>query len=45
VASDKDAVIAYIKGQEEHHKQVSFKDELGEFLVKHGVTFDERYLV
>ena len=43
--SDKDAVIEYIKGQEEHHKQVSFKDELRELLIKHGVTFDEEYLV
>jgi len=43
--SDKDAVIEYIKGQEEHHQQVSFKDELREFLVKHGVTFGEKYLV
>jgi len=43
--NDKDAVIEYIKGQEEHHKKVSFKDELREFLVKHGVKFDEKYLV
>jgi len=43
--SDKDAVIEYIKNQEEHHKKVSFKNELREFLIKHGVTFDEKYLV
>ena len=43
--SDKDAVIEYIKNQEEHHKKVSFKDELRDFLVKHGVKFDEKYLV
>lgn len=43
--SDKDAVIEYIKAQEEHHKQISFKDELREFLVKHGVKFNEKYLV
>lgn len=42
---DKDDVIEYIKGQEEHHKKVSFKDELREFLFKHGVEFDEKYLV
>ena len=42
---DKDAVIEYIKGQEAHHKKVSFKDELREFLIKHGVKFDEKYLV
>lgn len=43
--SDKDAVTEYIKNQPEHHKHVSFKDELREFLVKHGVKFDEKYLV
>jgi REP element-mobilizing transposase RayT len=43
--SDKDAVIEYIKNQEEHHKKVSFKDELRQFLVRHGVPFDEKYLV
>jgi len=43
--SDKDAVIEYIKGQEAHHKKVSFKDELRAFLIKHGVKFDEKYLV
>ena len=42
---DKGAVIEYIKNQEEHHKMVSFQDELREFLIKHGVTFDEKYLV
>lgn len=42
---DKDAVIEYIKGQAEHHKNVSFQDELREFLIKHGVKFDEKYLV
>ena len=43
--SDKDAVIEYIKGQEEHHKKVSFEDELREFLIEHEVKFDEKYLV
>ena len=43
--SEQEAVIEYIKGQEEHHKKVSFKDELREFLIRHGVTFDEKYLV
>ena len=43
--SDRDAVIEYIKDQDEHHRKISFKDELREFLVKQGVTFDEEYLV
>jgi putative transposase len=41
---DKDAVIEYIKNQEEHHKRVSFREEFREMLVKFGVQFDERYL-
>jgi len=43
--SHKDEVIDYIKGQEIHHRQVSYTDELREFLIKHGVEFDEKYLV
>jgi REP element-mobilizing transposase RayT len=43
-AVDKDAVIEYIKGQQEHHKRISFRDELRQLLVKYGVQFDERYL-
>jgi hypothetical protein len=42
--SDKGAVIEYIKSQQEHHKKVSFRDELRALLVKYGVEFDERYL-
>ncbi|MGH7144569.1 MAG: IS200/IS605 family transposase [Planctomycetota bacterium] len=38
------AVIRYIKKQEEHHKQVSFRDELKAFLVRAGIEFDARYL-
>ncbi len=41
---EKDALIEYIKGQEEHHKQVSFKDELRKLLLDAGVSFDEKYL-
>jgi len=43
--SDKDAVIEYIKNQQEHHRKISFRDELRELLVRHGIKFDERYLV
>lgn len=37
-------VRRYIENQEEHHRTVSFQDELREFLKRHGVDFDERYL-
>lgn len=37
-------VVTYIDGQEEHHKQLSFQDELRELLRRHGIEFDETYL-
>jgi len=38
------AVISYIAGQEEHHKKVSFQDELLEFLKANKIDYDERYI-
>jgi putative transposase len=38
-------VRSYIRGQEEHHKKVSFKDELIALLKKNGIPYDERYLL
>ena len=35
------AVRKYIQHQEEHHKRVSFKDELISLLRKHRIEFDE----
>jgi putative transposase len=42
---EKDRLIEYIKNQEQHHKTVSFKEELIELLNEHGVQFDEKYLL
>ncbi len=39
-ASNVDSVIRYINAQEEHHREVSFEEELVSFLRKHGVAFD-----
>ena len=41
---DLDAVIAYIDGQEEHHRTKTFQEEYRNFLVKYGIEFDERYM-
>ena len=41
---DKNFLIEYIKNQEEHHKTMSFKDELRELLIKSGIKFDPKYL-
>ena len=38
-----DAVVAYIKGQEEHHRKVSFQDELRRICELYNVNLDERY--
>ena len=38
------AVRAYIAGQEEHHRAVSFQDEFRAMLTRHGVEWDERYV-
>ncbi len=36
------AVAAYIRSQEEHHKVVSFRDELMKLFEDHGISWDER---
>jgi hypothetical protein len=37
-------VKKYIERQEDHHKKVSFQDELRILLRKHNVEWDERYV-
>ncbi|MFZ5828633.1 MAG: IS200/IS605 family transposase [Planctomycetota bacterium] len=39
-----DSVVAYIEKQSDHHREVPFQEEVRQFLVKHGVTFDERFV-
>jgi putative transposase len=43
--SAKDALIEYVKRQEEHHKTVSFKEELISLLQEHQIPFNEKYLL
>jgi hypothetical protein len=38
------AVSSYIRMQPEHHRRRTFKEEFAEFLARHGVNYDERYL-
>ena len=42
--SQMDAVYNYIQNQEEHHKQLSFKDEYLDFLKKFEIEHDAKYL-
>jgi putative transposase len=37
-------VTNYIQGQDEHHRVKPFREELLEFLRKHEVSFDEKYV-
>jgi len=38
------AVTAYISDQAEHHRKISYREQLREPLKRHRVAFDERYL-
>ena len=38
-------LINYVKNQEVHHKEISFREELIETLREHNVEFDEKYLL
>jgi REP element-mobilizing transposase RayT len=42
--SNVEEVRRYIQRQEEHHRKMSFQDELRLLLERHGIEFDERYL-
>jgi putative transposase len=42
--SNVEQVRQYIENQEEHHRRRSFQDELREFLKRHEVEYDERYV-
>ena len=37
-------VVAYIQRQVEHHKKQTFQEELIEFLQRHEIDYDERYI-
>jgi putative transposase len=37
-------VARYIEGQKEHHRKVTFQEELSRLLQRHGIEVDERYL-
>jgi putative transposase len=43
-ASQREAVIRYIDRQKAHHRKRTFEEEFLEFLDKHGVEYDPRYI-
>jgi putative transposase len=42
--SNLEQVKKYIANQEEHHRKLSFQDELRALLRKHNIEWDERYM-
>jgi len=43
-ASQAPAVVQYIQNQEEHHRHRTFRDELEQLLVRHGIEFRLNHL-
>ena len=39
------SVVAYVQKQVEHHRKMTFEEELRALLVKNGIEFDERFLL
>jgi len=42
--SNADAVIQYIKNQEEHHRKMTFQEEYRRFLKLYKISYDEEYV-
>ena len=42
--SQLEKITEYIKGQQEHHRKMTFKEEFVALLKKHEIAYDERYL-
>jgi putative transposase len=42
--SNLESVVSYIQKQREHHQKHTFQEEYLEFLQKHGIEYDERYV-
>ena len=43
-ASNLEQVKGYIDNQKEHHKRMSYQDEVRKFLKKYGMEWDEQYI-
>jgi REP element-mobilizing transposase RayT len=43
-ASSIDRIVEYIENQQKHHQTTTFEEEFIEFLRRHNLPFDERYL-
>ena len=43
--SSKRSLIRYVEGQDEHHRKVTFQEELIAFFEEFGIDYDTRYLI
>jgi len=43
-SSLKDTIVKYIQNQKEHHRSLTFKEEVIKFLKKYDLDYDEKYL-
>lgn len=43
--AEKARIMEYIRNQQEHHRRVTFQDELRKLLKEAGINFNERYLL
>jgi len=39
-----ESVKKYLENQSEHHRKISFQEEVRKFLKKYGIKYDERYI-
>ncbi|MFZ4726859.1 MAG: IS200/IS605 family transposase, partial [Paludibacter sp.] len=42
---EKERLIEYVKNQDEHHHSKTYKEELMDLLIEHGIEFDEKFLL
>ncbi len=42
---EKDLLIEYVKNQEVHHRNISFREEYMRLLEEHNIQFEEKYLL
>jgi hypothetical protein len=42
--SQVERTIGYIQRQEEHHREIGFEAEFEQFLKRHGIDYDLRYV-
>lgn len=43
--SEKDKLVNYVKNQVEHHKVITYHEELKQLLIEQKIEFDEKYLL